>query len=121
MKTHEITANPDNVHWGFFDYRLKPVLTVRSGDRLIANTLSGHPDLLPKDRRRIPPELTAIHATVQKGAGPHILLGPINVEGAKPGNVLEVHIGTTLLRNPLDSIAVGGKDRPVPTNRPPVA
>lgn len=92
MKTQEITANPDNVHWGFFDYRLKPVLTVRSGDRLIANTLSGHPDLLPKDRRRIPPELTAIHATVQKGAGPHILLGPINVEGAKPGNVLEVHI-----------------------------
>ena len=92
MKTHEISANPGNVHWGFFDYNLKPVMTIRSGDRLVANTLSGHPDLLPKDKKRIPSELIAIHANTEKGLGPHILLGPVNVEGAKPGNVLEIRI-----------------------------
>ena len=28
MKTHELFANPDTVHWGTFDHRLEPVLTV---------------------------------------------------------------------------------------------
>ncbi len=92
MKTHEIFAKPETVHWGYFDYRLEPVLTIASGDRLILHTLSGHPDLLPNDPSRVPEELRAIHATVKKGPGPHILVGPVAVEGAEIGNVLEVII-----------------------------
>ena len=92
MKTHELFANPDTVHWGTFDHRLEPVLTVASGDRVIVHTLSGHPDLLPEDESRIPEELRAIHANVPKGAGPTILLGPVAVEGAAPGDVLEIVI-----------------------------
>jgi acetamidase/formamidase len=90
VKTHEIVAKPDTVHWGYFDYHLEPVLSISSGDRLIVHTLSGHPDLLPEDPNRVPEELQAIHSTVRKGPGPHILVGPIAVEGAEPGNVLEV-------------------------------
>lgn len=92
MRTHEVFANPKTVHWGYFDYRLEPILTIASGDRLIAHTLSGHPKYLPADRSRYPEELTAIHKGVRKGAGPHILVGPIAVEGAEPGDVLEVKI-----------------------------
>jgi acetamidase/formamidase len=92
MGTHEITAKPETVHWGYFDYRLQPILTVASGDRLTVHTLSGHPDLLPADRRRYPKELTAIHARCRRGAGPHILVGPVAVEGAEPGDVLEIAI-----------------------------
>ena len=92
MQTHELFANPDTVHWGTFDYRLDPVLTISSGDRLVVHTLSGNPQHLPADSSRYPEELTAIHAKVRKGAGPHILVGPIAVEGAEAGDVLEVNI-----------------------------
>ncbi len=92
MKTHEIYSNPDNVHWGYYDYRLKPILTIASGDRLIAHTVSAHPGLLPDDPSRVPDEIAAIHSKARKGAGPHILLGPVAVEGAEPGDVLEVAI-----------------------------
>ncbi len=92
MQTHELFANPDTVHWGTFDYRLEPVLTISSGDRLVVHTLSGNPQHLPADSSRYPEELTAIHAKVRKGAGPHILVGPIAVEGAEAGDVLEVNI-----------------------------
>ena len=92
MATHEVFANPETVHWGYFDYRLEPILTIDSGDRVIVHTLSGHPMCMPEDPSRYPEELTAIHQTSRKGAGPHILLGPIHVEGAEPGDTLEVLI-----------------------------
>ncbi len=92
MKTHELYAAPETVHWGYFDYRLEPVLTIESGDRLIVHTLSGHPNCLPDDSSRYPEELPAIHKNCRHGAGPHILLGPVNVAGAQPGDVLEVFI-----------------------------
>ena len=92
MKTHELFANPETVHWGYFDYQLEPILTISSGDRLIVHTLSGWITCMPDDPSRYPKELTAIHQNSRKGAGPHILLGPIHVEGAEPGDTLEVAI-----------------------------
>ncbi|MFQ6110992.1 MAG: acetamidase/formamidase family protein [Nitrospinota bacterium] len=93
MRTHEVTAGPDTIHWGYFDYRLEPILTIASGDRLIVHTLSGIPELLPEDPSRYPEdELRAIYAGVRRGAGPHILVGPVAVEGAEPGDTLEVAI-----------------------------
>ncbi len=93
MSTHEVTARADTVHWGYFDYCLDPILTVASGDRLIVHTLSCTPELLPDDPSRYPGEdLAAIYAEVRRGAGPHILVGPVAVEGAEPGDALEVAI-----------------------------
>ncbi len=89
---HELKSSPETVHWGFWDASLRPVLTVRSGDEVTVHTVSGSPDNLPEDRRRIPPELLDIHAKVRKGEGPHILTGPVAVEGAEVGSVLEVQI-----------------------------
>jgi acetamidase/formamidase len=92
MKTHEIMANPQTVHWGYFSYGLAPVLKVASGDRVVIRTLSGNPGHLPKETSRYPQELVAIHKEVRKGIGPHLLVGPIEITGAEPGDVLEVKI-----------------------------
>ena len=96
---HELHALPKTVHWGFFDSRLEPALSVESGDRVTIHTVSGGgpPDLL-KDKIKVLPELKSIQEEVERGAGPHIMTGPIWVKGAEPGDVLEVRIEDVQLR-----------------------
>ncbi len=89
---HVLRSSPDTVHWGFWDASLRPVLAVGSGDEITIHTVSGNPDNIPEDKNRIPRELLEIHAGVTQGPGPHILTGPIAVEGAAVGDVLEVQI-----------------------------
>jgi len=98
MPRHELKSTPETVHWGYWDAGLAPVLRVRSGDEVIVHTVSGQPDHLPEDRRRIPTDLAEILARVAPGPGPHILTGPIAVEGAEPGDVLQVDILDIALR-----------------------
>jgi acetamidase/formamidase len=95
MATHRLNASPETVHWGFFDSKLPPQLTVDSGDTVTISTVSGTLGHLPKSGSglTVPPELQAIHDRVQaKLGGPHILTGPVAVRGAKAGQVLEVRI-----------------------------
>jgi len=98
MAKHELKSSPATVHWGYWDASLPPVLTVRSGDEVTIHTVSGSPDNVPDDARRIPPELLEIFAKVSQGPGPHILTGPIAMEGAEPGDALEVQILDIQLR-----------------------
>ena len=94
-----LPASPANCHWGYLDATVPPVLTVRSGDRVTIETVTGGPDALPPASFHVPPELRAIHAA-ETGIpfGPHILTGPVAVEGARPGDVLEVRILDVRLR-----------------------
>ncbi len=95
MATHRLAASPETVHWGFFDAKLPPQLTIDSGDTVTITTVSGTLGYLPKPGSglTVPPELQAIHDEVQaKIGGPHILTGPVAVRGAKAGQVLEVRI-----------------------------
>jgi len=93
MAHHHIKTGPETCQWGYLDAASKPVASVRSGDRVTIDTVSGNAAFLPPaDRFSIPPELIEIHKRVQPGPGPHILTGPIYVDGAKPGDVLEVRI-----------------------------
>jgi acetamidase/formamidase len=85
------------VAWGHYDPKAKPVLTVKSGDRVVMHTLiTSSPDRLegagvaPKDVEQSLRDITA-HVT-DKGPGGHILTGPIAIEGAEPGDTLEVRI-----------------------------
>ena len=87
-----LEPGPDNVHWGYFDARLAPRVTVESGDRLTISSVSGGPDLMPGEPLKVPPALPAIHQKVQRQLGPHILTGPVAVNGARPGQVLQVDI-----------------------------
>jgi acetamidase/formamidase len=101
MSHHFLRASVENCQWGFFDAKRAPVLSVRSGDTVTIDTVTGQPAFTPKaeDGFTILPELTEIHLrATERGPGPHILTGPIAIEGAKPGHVLEVRILAINLR-----------------------
>jgi len=98
MTEHELLASPATCHWGSFDATLPPVLTVAPGDRVRLHSVSGPPEVLPGDGFFVPPELHEIHRALAPDPGPHILTGPIRIEGAKPGDVLEVRILDVQLR-----------------------
>jgi acetamidase/formamidase len=97
---HNLTSTPGNVHWGFWDGRLEPVLRIASGDRVTIETLSGEPDDLPDPSLgfSVVPGHKEVLANTVRGRGPHLLTGPIHVEGAEPGDVLEVRILDIRLR-----------------------
>jgi acetamidase/formamidase len=95
---HHLKASVETCHWGFFDAKVAPVLTVRSGDTVTVETVSGPPDAVPKSGFHVPPELADIHARAERMLPGHILTGPIAVEGARPGQVLEVRIRDVELR-----------------------
>jgi acetamidase/formamidase len=88
---HRLPATPSTVHWGYFDPRLAPVLTVASGDLVAIETLTHHagdaPDLLMDQQIA-----DVFEQVTDRGPGPHLLTGPIAVDGARPGDVLEVEI-----------------------------
>jgi len=94
---HRLMATPKTVAWGYYDAAATPVLHVRSGDMVEVSTLlTSSPARLeaagvkPAD---VEPALRAIYDSVKThGPGGHILTGPIYVEGADSGDVLEVRI-----------------------------
>jgi acetamidase/formamidase len=94
MTHHHLPATPDTVRWGHWDGSLPPVLTIRSGDSVTIDTLSGEPADLPDimSGYTVLPEHRDVLAAGYAGPGPHFLTGPIAVEGAKAGDVLEVRI-----------------------------
>jgi acetamidase/formamidase len=93
---HQLKASPETTIWGYFSADSPPVLTVKSGDTVEIQSPWGNPDLLLKagvPAAQIQPELRAITEHVKdRGPGPHNLTGPVAIEGAQPGDVLEVRI-----------------------------
>src|SRR5438552_17056845 len=99
MTHHHLHSSPETCHWGFFEARLKPVLTISSGDEVTIDTISGGPDVLPDPARfHIPPELGEVHANNERMVPGHILTGPVAVKGAEPGDVLQIEILDLRLR-----------------------
>jgi acetamidase/formamidase len=99
-KTHLLKSTPETVHWGFYDGALSPVLTVNSGDRVVIECVTGTPEWSPPESSgfAVLPEVKLIHEKAKRGPGNHILTGPIAVDGAKVGDVLEVRILDIALR-----------------------
>ncbi len=93
-KTHKVEALPQNVRWGVFDASFPPIITVQSGDLVVLECVSGGPEQCPpRDGKfKIPPKLIAIQDGGVPRIGPHIITGPVAVEGAEPGDVLRVDI-----------------------------
>jgi acetamidase/formamidase len=92
MAEYQLNPSVETCHWGFFDAKHPPVLKVKSGDVVTIDTVTGAPEVLPDPAKfHIPPALGEIHKKLTP-VGPHILTGPVFVEGAMPGDVLEVRI-----------------------------
>ena len=91
---HYLASTPGNVQWGLWDGSLPPVLRIASGDRVTIETLSGEPDDMPEPATGFGPVpgQEAVFDAAVRGPGPHFLTGPIFVEGAEPGDVLEVRL-----------------------------
>ncbi len=88
---HHLPATPAHVHWGYFDAALAPALTVKSGDLIRAEAITHHagdaPELMMDET------VSAIFREVpeaDRNPGVHIMTGPVFVEGAAPGDILEV-------------------------------
>ena len=95
---HHLLASIETCHWGWFSADLEPKLTVKPGDRVTIETVSGGPDVLPDGDFHIPQELLEIHPHSERMLPGHILTGPVAVEGAEPGDLLEVRIHEVSLR-----------------------
>ncbi len=94
---YELAATPKTVAWGNYDFHAQPALRVKSGDSVVIHTLlTSSPTAL--ERAGVAPadvetSLREVFAGVtDRGPGGHILTGPIYVEGAEPGDTLEVRI-----------------------------
>ena len=102
---YQLKATPGTVAWGYYWSAAKPVLRIKSGDTVTIQTLiPNSPEQLTKagvKPDQIPAALRAIYAEVKdKGSGPHVLTGPIFVEGAGAGDTLEVRILRIKLGSP---------------------
>ena len=102
---HQLKPSPKTVAWGYYDATTPAVLRIKSGDTVEIQTLiTSSPTRL--EAAGVPPEqveqsLREIQKVVtNKGPGGHILTGPIFVEGAEPGDVLEVRIKAIKLAIP---------------------
>jgi acetamidase/formamidase len=95
--TYKLKAGPKTVVWGYYSASAAPALRVHSGDTVEMETLiTNSPARLEAAGvapGQIEPALRAIYNEVtDKGPGGHILTGPVYIEGAAPGDTLEVRI-----------------------------
>jgi acetamidase/formamidase len=98
-------SRPETVIWGYFSARIAPALRIKSGTTVKIDTMS-HQGLLTKEDPvtffgaagirpdEVLQDAKDIYAKVPhpKGLGVHVLTGPIWVEGAAPGDMLEVRV-----------------------------
>ena len=97
QQTHELKLTPETVHWGYYDASITPVLRIASGDTVRVDTLAASGVARQREAgasdEEIPNFLQEVeNAVTERGPGAHPLTGPIYVEGAEPGDTLEVRI-----------------------------
>lgn len=111
---YKLEPTPTTVCYGYYSAAAKPVLRVHSGDTVeVGALITSTPARLEKagvPADQVQSSLKAIVDTVKdKGPGGHILTGPIYVDGAEPGDVLEVQIRRIRLDLPYAYNAFGPK------------
>ncbi len=100
-RTHRLPATPETVAYGYYWSEAPPVLRIASGDVIDVDTLitntpagltrAGVPDHEIQDSlKAIVTAFPGGHA--RRGPGGHILTGPVHVDGAMPGSVLQVDV-----------------------------
>ncbi|HEY4113835.1 MAG TPA: acetamidase/formamidase family protein [Rhizomicrobium sp.] len=98
-ETFTLNAAPSTVAWGNYDATRAPALHIKSGDTVVFRTLlTNSPTGLVKAGVKasdVEQSLRDIFSQVpqaDRGPGGHILDGPVYIDGAEPGDTLEIHI-----------------------------
>jgi acetamidase/formamidase len=104
---HFVPSTPENLNWGWFPIDKEPVLTVESGETVRINTIThagATQDQEPVEyltglgipRDEILQDVLDFWASrdgrQRDGRSGHTITGPIYVDGAEPGDMLEVQI-----------------------------
>ena len=94
---HKLAPSPTTVAWGFYDARTAPALRIKSGDTVEIQTLitanRERFEAVGMWPERVEPAWRDIYEKAkERGPGAHMLTGPVYVESAEPGDVLEVRI-----------------------------
>src|SRR5262252_1553774 len=87
-RVHVVESSKETVRLGVFDETLPPILTVDSGDSVSFPNTWSH--FLNEMQPGVPVSRLAELRTSNPGRGPHSIIGPIAVNDAEPGDVLEV-------------------------------
>jgi acetamidase/formamidase len=139
---HFVPSRPETVTWGDFPSERRPVLRMKSGETVTINTLS-HAGATQNDepvaflasmgipREQVLQDVIDFWSSRQgrprEGRGGHVITGPIYVEGAEPGDVLEVEVLALSTRAPWginNTSATGGvfaNDYPGAMGETPIA
>ncbi|KAA2243901.1 acetamidase [Chitinophaga agrisoli] len=106
-----LEPTPTTVAWGHYWSEMPPALRVKSGDYVQVHTLiTSSPERLEAaglPAAQVEKELRDVQVVKDKGPGGHILTGPIYIDGAEPGDVLEVRFETIELAIPYGYNAIG--------------
>ncbi|MCU1459149.1 MAG: acetamidase [Actinomycetia bacterium] len=119
--SHYLPATAETISWGIIPTaESEPRTRVRSGDTVTIDTVS-HEGVLddfgrdpvgwfgahgvPRDEVLHDAVDIATNAVHPPGAGPHVITGPIHVEGAEPGDVLVVDVLDVVPRVPYGVIS----------------
>ncbi|MGR4866993.1 acetamidase/formamidase family protein [Caulobacter sp. LARHSG274] len=97
---HTLRATPQTVHWGYFDPSIAPSLRIKSGDLVSTEAITHHAGDAPA--LMMDEAVTRIFTEIpeaDRNPGVHIMTGPIHIEDAKPGDVLEVRYLRMVPRN----------------------
>jgi acetamidase/formamidase len=100
-----VKSTPENVTWGYLPLGRQPIVKVKPGQKIAIDTLSHQGIINGIDPVKffqnggvkeieLLPELMDVYKNVPKpkDSGAHVMTGPIYVEGAEPGDLLEVRI-----------------------------
>lgn len=112
---HVVRSTPENLVWGWYPLDREPVLTVRSGDTVRIDTLSHAGTTQAEEPVDYLGQFGAAPDEVlqdvvdfwgtrpdrpREGRSGHVITGPIYIEGAEPGDTLEVQILSMRTRAP---------------------
>jgi len=122
-----LRSTPETVSWGWISADRAPVLRVKSGQTVRIDTVTHQGLNTPRDPvaffgaagvapGEVLKDASEIYRAVRREdrAGPHILTGPVHVEGAQPGDMLEVRVLDVEIRVPYGVNATGPGSGVVP-------
>ena len=130
---HVVPSTPENLSWGRFPVDKPPVVTVRPGETVEIHTLAGLGVGSDEDpiadlggigipASEVPQDLVDFWETrgsrPREGRDRRLITGPVYVEGAEPGDVLEVQILDIRTRVPWGMNFSAAHDR-TPRAEPP--